>query len=235
MFIGDQSGQITMLKLDENSYKPVTHLHGHQASIRFLEWDPLTNMLFSAGVDQVIICWDIGGLKGTAYELQGHKSKVTSLLYNRLNKSLISGGEDCIVVAWNMKAKRIMTPQWSESDCCQRCKKPFFWNLKAMYELKTLGIRQHHCRNCGKAVCGDCSRQRTTIPAMGFEFPVRVCDECFPLFNDTSRVPLASFYNAKHSISYMDLNETKQLLLTTGYDRSIKLWNANLICNIRES
>lgn len=38
---------------------------------------------------------------------------------------------------------------------------------------------QHHCRKCGKAVCGKCSSKRTAFPVMGFEFPVRVCDACF--------------------------------------------------------
>lgn len=41
------------------------------------------------------------------------------------------------------------------------------------------GIRQHHCRNCGKAICDKCSVNRINIPIMGFEFDVRVCDACY--------------------------------------------------------
>ena len=71
-FIGDYTGQITMLKLEANSYKPITTLKGHSDAIRCLAWDPEKQMLFSGSYDKVIICWDIGGKRGTAYELQGH-------------------------------------------------------------------------------------------------------------------------------------------------------------------
>lgn len=42
---------------------------------------------------------------------------------------------------------RKAAPDWVEADTCQLCAKPFFWNLKAMFEQKALGVnRQHHCR-----------------------------------------------------------------------------------------
>lgn len=99
---------------------------------------------------------------------------------------------------------RLQAPQWLDSDSCQKCEQPFFWNIKQMWDSKTLGLRQvgdspsghppvsllplfyatpvfpqHHCRKCGKAVCGKCSSKRSTYPIMGFEFPVRMCDACF--------------------------------------------------------
>lgn len=43
---------------------------------------------------------------------------------------------------------------------------------------------QHHCRKCGKAVCGKCSSKRSPIPLMGFEFEVRVCDSCHEAITD---------------------------------------------------
>ena len=39
-------------------------------------------------------------------------------------------------------------------------------------------ISQHHCRKCGRAVCGKCSEQESTYPPMGFEIPVRMCQDC---------------------------------------------------------
>lgn len=223
VFIAQQNGQISMIKLEQNTCKHITSMHGHQASVKALLWEPKDKWLFSAGSDNLVICWDIGGLKGAAYEFQGHRNRVTSLCYSKQTSTLFSGSEDCTIVGWNLKAKREETPQWSDCDSCQRCNKPFFWNLRSMYENKTIGIRQHHCRKCGKAICDDCSNQRTTIPSMGFEFQVRVCDDCFPLFNDRNRKPLAKIFQAPHNINCMDLNETKGLLLTTGYDRTINL------------
>ena len=53
-----------------------------------------------------------------------------------------------------------------------------------MWDEKTIGQRQHHCRKCGKAVCDKCSTKKSTIPAMGYEYDVRVCDDCFEKITD---------------------------------------------------
>jgi WD40 repeat protein len=224
-FIGDHNGQITMLKIEETGFKPVTTLKGHAGAIRCLAWDPEKQMLFSGSFDQVIVCWDIGGKRGTAYELQGHHNKVTSLCYANTARLLLSAGEDCSVVAWTMDKKRRETPEWAESDFCQRCSRPFFWNIKAMVDQKIIGLRQHHCRRCGKAVCDACSSNRSNIPMMGYEFRVRVCDECHSVLTDADRVSLAHFYESKHSVMHMDLDEARCQLLTAGADRVIKLWD----------
>ncbi|XP_015785683.1 WD repeat and FYVE domain-containing protein 2 [Tetranychus urticae] len=224
-FIGDYTGQITMLKLEGNSYKPITTLKGHSDAIRCLAWDPEKQMLFSGAYDKVIICWDIGGKRGTAYELQGHLGKVTSLCFANQAKLLISSSEDSKVVFWKMDVKRKETPDWLESDYCQRCSRPFFWNIKAMLDQKTIGLRQHHCRRCGKAVCDSCSSNRSVIPIMGFEFLVRICDECQSCISDDDLQSLASSADTKHSIMHMDLDESRSLLMTSGSDRVIKLWD----------
>lgn len=36
----------------------------------------------------------------------------------------------------------LQTPEWTESDACQKCGSPFFWNVKSMWEQKTIGVRQ---------------------------------------------------------------------------------------------
>lgn len=72
-FIGDVNGQIEMIKLENESFQIITTLKGHTSMVRCLEWDSINQLLFSGGSDMTIICWDIGGKKGTAYELQGHK------------------------------------------------------------------------------------------------------------------------------------------------------------------
>lgn len=78
-----------------------------------------------------------------------------------------------------MNAMRKEVCEWVESDICQTCSRPFFWNLRAMMDQRQIGIRQHHCRHCGKAICDKCSSNRINIPIMGFEFDVRVCDACY--------------------------------------------------------
>jgi len=40
-------------------------------------------------------------------------------------------------------------------------------------------IRRHHCRGCGKIVCGRCSENRMILPNLSATKPVRVCITCY--------------------------------------------------------
>jgi len=55
----------------------------------------------------------------------------------------------------------------NECENCICCKNPF----------GTL-IPLHHCRECGRGVCDDCSNTRRPVPYRGWDTPVRVCDFC---------------------------------------------------------
>jgi len=50
---------------------------------------------------------------------------------------------------------------------CSACKEPL--------------IEKHHCRSCGQGFCSDCSSGRKACPDRGWDYPVRVCDECSKL------------------------------------------------------
>ncbi|CAB0038153.1 unnamed protein product [Trichogramma brassicae] len=228
-FTGDYSGQIQMFHLQNPSCTLVTTLKTHTGSIRSLAWDSDKQLLFSGSFDQSIIVWDIGGRQGTAYELQGHHNKVTALCYTSTERLLFSGGEDGVIVCWDMAANRKETAKWIESNICQACSRPFFWNIKSMIDQRQLGLRQHHCRYCGQALCANCSSQRIPIPSMGFEFEVRVCDACHVQLKAANQTPLASFHDAKHSIVSMDLDVSKKRLLTVGQDRVIKIWDVTAL------
>uniref|UniRef100_A0A672RDY4 FYVE-type domain-containing protein n=1 Tax=Sinocyclocheilus grahami TaxID=75366 RepID=A0A672RDY4_SINGR len=221
-FVGDHSGQVTILKLEQDNCSLVTTFKGHTSNVTALCWDPVQRVLFSGSSDHSIIMWDIGGRKGTAFELQGHNDKVQGLCYAPHTRQLISCGSDGGIVIWNMDVTRQETPEWLDSDSCQKCEQPFFWNFKQMWDSKKIGLRQHHCRKCGQAVCGKCSSKRSTIPLMGFEFEVRVCDSCHGSITDEERAPTATFHDSKHSIIHMQYEPTRGWLLTSGTDKIIK-------------
>ncbi|KAJ7418102.1 WD repeat and FYVE domain-containing protein 1 [Willisornis vidua] len=225
VFVGDHSGQVTILKLEQESCSLVTTFKGHTGGVTALCWDPIQRVLFSGSSDHSIIMWDIGGRKGTAIELQGHNDKVQSLSYAHHTRQLISCGADGGIVVWNMDVERQETPEWLDSDSCQKCDQPFFWNFKQMWDSKKIGLRQHHCRKCGKAVCGKCSSKRSSIPLMGFEFEVRVCNSCHESITDEERAPTATFHDSKHNIVHVHFDATRGWLLTSGTDKVIKLWD----------
>jgi len=169
--------------------------------------------------------WDIGSRKGRAIELQGHRNKLVSIHYSARTRQLLSLGSDGSLVVWNLEIKRNETPVWQESNQCVKCKSPFFWNFRQMWNEKTIGLRQHHCRKCGIAVCANCSPDRTTIPLYGFEFEVRVCKQCFASITELDRAPTASFHELKHSLVSSSIEVTRNWLVTCGSDRSLKLWD----------
>uniref|UniRef100_A0A8C2EN31 WD repeat and FYVE domain containing 1 n=1 Tax=Cyprinus carpio TaxID=7962 RepID=A0A8C2EN31_CYPCA len=224
-FVGDYSGQITLLKLDEQTCSVITTLKGHAGSVSALSWDPVPRWLFSGASAHSVIMWDIGGTQGRSLLLQGHHEKVQALWYLPLTHQLLSCSADGGITVWNMETAREEAPQWLDSDSCQKCAQPFFWNIKQMWDSKTLGLRQHHCRKCGKAICGKCSSKRSTYPIMGFEFQVRVCDDCYDTIKEEDRTPLATFHEGKHNIAHMDMDPSRGLMVTCGSDRVVKIWD----------
>nr|KAF6461259.1 WD repeat and FYVE domain containing 2 [Molossus molossus] len=222
--IGLDNGTISEFILSED-YNKMTPMKNYQGGVTALCWDPVQRVLFSGSSDHSVIMWDIGGRKGTAIELQGHNDKIQALSYAQHTRQLISCGSDGGIVIWNMDVERQETPEWLDSDSCQKCDQPFFWNFKQMWDSRKISLRQHHCRKCGKAVCGKCSSKRSSIPLMGFEFEVRVCDSCHEAITDEERAPTATFHDSKHNIVHVHFDATRGWLLTSGTDKVIKLWD----------
>ncbi|CAL4122150.1 unnamed protein product [Meganyctiphanes norvegica] len=54
------------------------------------------------------------------------------------------------------------------ADHCSGCNTQFW-----------MGRRKHHCRNCGKIFCAECSDNNVPIPTEQLFHPVRVCSTCF--------------------------------------------------------
>ena len=67
--------------------------------------------------------------------------------------------------------QNIIAPIWvPDLECskCGLCKTDF-----------TIFTRRHHCRSCGRIVCGACSGRQWLLEHVDPVMPVRTCDECF--------------------------------------------------------
>lgn len=63
---------------------------------------------------------------------------------------------------------------------------PSYWRpnseIKYCYQCKVLFSPtddKHHCRDCGKGFCTQCSSKTKCVPHRNWYTPVRVCDTCF--------------------------------------------------------
>jgi WD40 repeat protein len=98
--------------------------------------------LFSGSFDASVVVWDIGAHQGVSLELNGHTDRLVGISFDKSRKLLITCSADGHIGAWPMNVKRNETPQWLESDDCQICHLPFFWNLRSMWTQKQVGLRQ---------------------------------------------------------------------------------------------
>ncbi|ESN93888.1 hypothetical protein HELRODRAFT_145029, partial [Helobdella robusta] len=62
-------------------------------------------------------------------------------------------------------------PAWLPDDSSSQC-----MSCKVLF---TFVRRRHHCRNCGKIFCSNCSSNSVPLPHFGHQKPVRVCNSCF--------------------------------------------------------
>ncbi|CAJ1037037.1 putative FYVE zinc finger containing protein [Leishmania shawi] len=66
------------------------------------------------------------------------------------------------------KTVKVWQPD-NDTDNCMMCKEPIGrWS-------------RHHCRNCGRLVCANCSEKRAIIEDLGYDIPARVCYDCYRL------------------------------------------------------
>ena len=68
----------------------------------------------------------------------------------------------------------------TRSTDCSRPNVPYVW-LHFVMQFN----RRHHCRRCGRVVCGNCSSRTACI----HKIPSRVCDQCFHLLQNAQPGP----------------------------------------------
>jgi len=95
------------------------------------------------------------------------KANRATLRAGRGSGSAIGSSNNSVVVSnGSSEEAPVWTPD-DEAKACQLCSAEF-----------TFFQRRHHCRACGRVICGGCSEHKTLLPAMSKD-PVRVCDHCF--------------------------------------------------------
>jgi len=101
---------------------------------------------------------------------------------------------------WERTVEAVQPQRWksaSAADLCEECQRPF-WTAhdghgRRCDTVLTLDASKHHCRNCGRVVCDECSKDRKCVPWEGHSQAVRVCKVCVPVV-DMKNLTLQQFY-----------------------------------------
>lgn len=233
VFIGDFTGSIFVCKINQKEeIQFITNLKGHENSVQSLHWDKSMNLLFSGSFDNTIRVWEINGAESEAYKCLAHIKKVIFLKRLPQCGHLLSLSEDGRIVLWDMTIKRNKSPDPSKSNNCEICNRPFIWNLRGMYNLAQIGVRRHHCRNCGKSICHSCSSKELILPSYGYEIPVRICDNCYTKKTaDNHPKPLTRKYELNCSVATACFDDTTNTLITVGTS-NMKIWSLQQCCEV---
>ena len=231
VFIGDNVSDVMVCKLDEqHGVLLVDTIKGHnRLPIQWLHWNGHKSVLQTCSSNGCISTWIINSPQQQTneriYRLMGHKQKALYCQLDSSSEQLLSIADDGEVLVWDMEKERMERPAWLESDNCQLCNRPFFWNIPDMYEQTQFGVRQHHCRKCGKAVCDNCSPKRTILPKFGYEIEVRICKECNVKIEEEGATPYVKKFDMKQNISCLSYDSESHILITIGADQVMRIWD----------
>ncbi|XP_056001416.1 FYVE, RhoGEF and PH domain-containing protein 4-like isoform X4 [Ostrea edulis] len=107
-----------------------------------------------------------------------------------------------------------VAPHWIKDDevsMCQLCSKSF-----------TALKRRHHCRACGRVVCGKCSSKKSNL-AYDNNRPNRVCDKCFSILKNVDGKEI----NEKTPKGVLKMNANDPAILSGYLHKSVdrgKTW-----------
>ncbi|RIA95005.1 hypothetical protein C1645_689367 [Glomus cerebriforme] len=173
--------------------------------------DSLVSIVRSPTVSSINIIFKLLGLiQSWAIAFEGKSELVYVTETYRLLKS-----EGCVFPKID-KTSSVMIdtatpPAWTDSEDCVRCRAQF-----------TMFNRKHHCRNCGHTFCGECSSKTSTLPHIGINEQVRVCDPCYikrQVKARSSTVPPTLYSTSSLNDSYNNNSSSNNISTTAQNDQ----------------
>lgn len=96
------------------------------------------------------------------------------------------------LLVWCRKLQPVARPTWEPDGSVTKCGH-CDTKLGGLSALVCGGSANHHCRHCGKLMCGQCTNERLRIPHLGYTDPVRVCKVCVGTVRSLQEDGLATF------------------------------------------
>lgn len=229
IYAGDNKGNILVLSQKQTSLCKEQTLKKHQGRIECMLLSEMDGkkVLFTAGMDACVCVFDVLECVFLC-RLVAHRSPIHSLHHHPTNHHLFSSSYDGELIKWDMQRKRSLPTEWHENDACELCQTPFYWNFSKMWQNKTLGVRQHHCRLCGRALCMKCTDRGHSIPSMGFEKLVRLCVSCYDDLKVQNQISLCTRFQLPSPTTHLHHETTKNIIIASTKDRSIQIFKGDI-------
>jgi len=144
-----------------------------------LEEAPLPRMFIPGKI--VHIYTHRGGYKATYVPRNFRELRRVSLAGNMLVDHMSRSYYDALLEVRNIRIAEKDLPHWTgfnEGVTCSCCASRFTWASTSDSEAQEARDK-YNCRSCGNLVCGPCSKNRASLPKIGIELPVRLCDRCY--------------------------------------------------------
>lgn len=98
----------------------------------------------------------------------------------------------------------LRSPRWIDDFDVSRCQV-----CHSRFRANFISTSRHHCRSCGRCICGKCSTEKLTLEYCLSQGEVRVCDECFDEFNNRPRKLTLTTRRIDKTILFGDFLSTK--------------------------
>ncbi|KAJ3181831.1 hypothetical protein HDU85_003346 [Gaertneriomyces sp. JEL0708] len=130
-------------------------------------------------------------------------------------------GSEAVALSSKEGPELLSSNEWQPDDeapDCTQCGRRF-----------NLFLRRHHCRNCGKIFCGNCTSSKLTLWARNP--PSRVCDACFAkLTKRRSRHTPVNISGFESDVAKMDVSDLESPISPTRHSLADSIMNECPVC-----
>lgn len=209
------------------SSQPLTTLEGHPRKVSKVAFHPSGEFLASSSFDHTWRLWSVE--KGENLLIQeGHAHPVTSIAFHQDGSLLVSAGTDHIARIWDLRSGRsIMTLKGHIKPVFATAFSPNGYHMatgSGDHAIRVWDLRKRRCIHTipahSKLVSSLCYQ-----PGAGNFLVSASFDRTCKVWDASDFTPLRTLAGHEEKVMSVDVSRDSSTILSSGYDRTWKLWS----------